>query len=457
MVRRDSRDGLFKCWYEDLIDHDPKDSLVEARQCYAVSEDGVTWEKPELDIVIEDGCKTNVVLGGANGVDHAHSLNVIEDPFPSDDARRFVGLFSHYPPFQGEIRAAYSPDGIHWTVDEQRPAFGTLGASMGDASMLHYDHSARCFVANCRHWHQGHPCLSPRNPIGPVNPGPRYPHDFSRQNRRRIWFSESFDLLHWSQPYLVVCPDHEEDNLDDGFYGMVYDQFGSFYVGFLSVFHRVLNEIDVQLVISRDRKQWHHVNKRQPWLTLGAPGEWDQHNIAMTSSVIEVGDELFIYYGGANCHHDYFIWGPREGMDHPEVHDRNLTQFGLGLARLRKDGFVSVSSGALREGLLVTRPFLSTGTSLVINGRCGKDGYILAEVLDHFDELMPGRSRQACDVFTGDSVSHKVTWQGESELPAARPEFGGDTVFPWKKTTPYRKLRFFLRNAELFSFRLTEA
>ncbi len=118
---------------------------------------------------------------------------------------------------------------------------------------------------------------------------------------------------------------------------------------------------------------------------------------------------------------------------------------------------MSVSSGALREGLLVTRPFLSTGTSLVINGRCGKDGYILAEVLDHFDELMPGRSRQACDVFTGDSVSHKVTWQGESELPAARPEFGGDTVFPWKKTTPYRKLRFFLRNAELFSFRLTEA
>ena len=64
VVRRDSQDGLFKCWYEDLIDHDPPSkTIIEARQCFARSEDGITWEKPELDVVTEDGYKTNVVLG----------------------------------------------------------------------------------------------------------------------------------------------------------------------------------------------------------------------------------------------------------------------------------------------------------------------------------------------------------------------------------------------------------
>ncbi len=64
VVLRDSRDGLFKCWYEDLVDHSSRKYLVEARQCYAVSEDGLQWEKPELDVHMEDGRKTNVVLGG---------------------------------------------------------------------------------------------------------------------------------------------------------------------------------------------------------------------------------------------------------------------------------------------------------------------------------------------------------------------------------------------------------
>ena len=45
-----------------------------------------------------------------------------------------------------------------------------------------------------------------------------------------------------------------------------------------------------------------------------------------------------------------------------------------------------------------------------------------------------------------------MSWKGDPMLPVARPEFGGSTVFPWKKQEPYRKLRFFMKNAELFSF-----
>ncbi len=452
VVRRDSQDGLLKCWYEDLVDHDPTKYLIEARLCYAESEDGLRWEKPELDILTEDGRKTNVVLGGAGGIEQAHSCGVIEDLFPPDDSMRYRALFSHYPPYEGEIRAAHSPDGIHWQVDDEPVSFGSLGPKMGDASILDYDRWSRNFVVNCRHWFQCHPCLNPRHPVGPTTPGPRYPHDFAKQNRRRIWQSESPDMVHWGEPYLILCPDDEADNMDDGFYGMAQHQLGNLYIGFLSVFHRVSNQMDVQLVFSRDRKQWLHANKRQPWLPFGSPGSWDQGMVTISSPPIEVGEELFIYYGGAFCHHDYWISGPREGLDHPEIRNPDLVRFGLGLARLRKDGFVSFDAGSVREGLLITRPFLSDGENLIINAKCGSRGYIQVEVLDHYDVVIEGRGREDCDVFSGDSTAHKVTWKGDGTIPVARPEFGGDTVYPWKKQTPFRKLRFFMKNAQLYSF-----
>ena len=455
VVLRDSQDGLFKCWYEDLIDHSGRKYLIEARICYAVSEDGLRWEKPELDVHEENGRKTNVVIGGEGGVEQTHSCGVIEDRFPPDPSRRYRAIFSHSPPFEGQIRAAHSADGIHWQLETESVSFGNLGGAMGDASILDYDPYSRTFITTCRPSRMCSPCLNPRNPMGPTNPGPRYPHDFAKQNRRRIFQAESPDMVHWSQPHLVLCPDDEEDNIDDGFYTMVQCEYSGIYLGFLNVFHRTSNHMDVQLVFSRDRKNWQRANKRQPWLPLGTPDKWDQGMVTSSSAIIEVGDELFFYYGGCSCHHDYWIWGPREGLDHPEATDPDLIRFGLGLARLRKDGFVSFDAGSVREGMLVTRPFSSEGESLTINAKCGGNGYIKIEVLDQYDEIIEGRSKEACDVFTADSTAHNVTWNGDGSLPVAPMSGGGDTIYPWKSQPQFRKLRFFMKDAELYSFCMT--
>ena len=140
------------------------------------------------------------------------------------------------------------------------------------------------------------PALNPRNPVGPTNPGPRYPHDFAKQNRRRISQAESPDMIHWSQPYLLLRPDdEEEDNIDDGFYGMTQYEVGSQFVGFLNVLHRVDNTMDVQLVASRDRKRWRRLGKRRPWLETGEAGSWDQGMVTVCSPPIEDGDDLLIY------------------------------------------------------------------------------------------------------------------------------------------------------------------
>jgi hypothetical protein len=127
----------------------------------------------------------------------------------------------------------------------------------------------------------------------------------------------------------------------------------------------------------------------------------------------------------------------------------------MGLAKLRMDGFVSLQAGSVREGILVTRPFLSDGTRLVINGACGSGGYIDVEVVDINDEVLPQRSRADCDTFRGDGVRHVVTWGEQSFVPVPAPP----GMLYQRAGSPYawaghRKLRFYIRNARLFSFRL---
>ena len=65
------------------------------------------------------------------------------------------------------------------------------------------------------------------------------------------------------------------------------------------------------------------------------------------------------------------------------------------------------------------------------------------------DRALPGRTLDDSDAFTSDSVRHTVTWQGETNLPFPQHADSG-TVYT--RFIPHRRLRFVMRNAELYSF-----
>ena len=121
--------------------------------------------------------------------------------------------------------------------------------------------------------------------------------------------------------------------------------------------------------------------------------------------------------------------------------------YSLGLAKIRRGGFVSLGANRAREGFLVTQPLLSRGDRLEINACCGPDGYVVAEVTDVMHNVLPGRLRTECDRFLGDSVAHQVTWRGDPSIPM--PDATG-----MREGIAYRRIRFFIRDAELYSFRL---
>ena len=111
-----------------------------------------------------------------------------------------------------------------------------------------------------------------------------------------------------------------------------------------------------------------------------------------------------------------------------------------GLAAFRADGFVSLDAG-LREGIVNTTPMFSAGEQLIINARCAKNGYIDVEMADVMDEVWQGFSRADCERFTGDDTDHVVRWKGQPGV---------------NRAPGYTRVRFYMKNAELYSFRIAD-
>lgn len=447
-VIRDPADGIFKCWYEDwqihqrrlgdLSFHDP--CHFPSRCLFAQSRDGVHWEKPELDIRTEGGCKTNIVMGDREfktEFGSVHSGYVFLDPFEEAEEHRFKILFNHRMPGRAKYQIASSPDGIHWNLWKDSPQFGRWGPRLGDVLTVSFDMASRLYVLNTRHplmttsW----PYPQPRArrqfvaPYQPDNP--------TRNNKRRIFQARSADLLNWSELEPIVVPDDERDNLDDNFYGMSQYDLGGTWVGFLDVFHNVANTMDVQLLYSRNGRDFERVRPGQAWLPTGRTGCWDQCMVNTFGGPVPVGDELYVYHGGARNHHDWWIVGMTEGLSVPEATDMNEVGYCLGLAKMRQDRFVSLSANAVREGVLVTRPFRSGGGRLILNARCNPDGDIKVEACQGNGTVIPGCEKDNCAPLTGDAVTHQVSWKDSQQLPEG-----------------WLKLCFHMRDADLYTFQL---
>lgn len=463
-VIRDPEDGLFKCWYEDwqiddlsrakswIRPSDRKLCLDLHRSCpsrvlYAQSGDGIAWKKPALGIVTEQGHSTNVVLGGYEPVGPAHCTYVLLDTLETDPSRRYKAIFENRAspeaedPSGGSFRSAFSSDGIHWTVHSEPVRYGHCGSVAGDVVTVSIEPESGIYRLNGRHPNMGSNVVQDmRNPTDGGWIAPSYPHRFGQERRRRIFRMESRDMIHWSTPTPLVVPDDDTDNIDDEFYGMEQFRIGDDWLGLLNVLHNTDNTMDVQLTWSRNGKDFRRVRPGQPWLSPGAEGSWYPYMATVCSKPIEVGDDLYVYHGGANVHHDWWMVGRHEGLEVAESGRLEGVDYALGLAKMKRDRFVSLAAGPARTGILVTRPIFPTGGRLVLNLKCHAGGRLEAAIADGQGNVLPGFERQNCRTLTADSVSCPLRWQGQSRLPAER----------------FLKLHFFLQNAELFSFQFVD-
>jgi len=445
-------DDVFKCWYSDFIVNPVHQRPIPymapprwgSRLCYATSNDGINFQKPDLGQLQIDGLDTNIIKWD-HQMDVGVAYSIIRDPIETDMSKR---LKMTYLPieFSGNLpkkattlsgdlmglAVAFSSDGINWVPFSGNPVETVWG---GDVQNLMYDPIKRRYVIYGR-------AHSPGGGGGPGSDGwftksfPDMPYGWVP--KRSVYIIESENLIDWTDASRVLVPGANH-NLDDEFYCLAPFRIGDYYGGLLPVLHAVDNTMDPEFVFSKDGKEWQHIQSDNR-LIERTEGSWDSTMITSAEPPIRVGDELYIYYGGSPSHHDWWIVGKSQGLDTLEGEPGYNVNHGLGLATIRVDGFVSLDAGK-RVGIVNTKPIFSVGTKIIVNAKCSPGGYVKAEIQDTDENPWPGFSMEDSDVFTGDSVNHVLSWKGVDQI----------NMIPG-----YVRVSFVLKDAELYSFRISD-
>jgi hypothetical protein len=393
----------YRMWYHSWFDG-------AYRMLYATSEDGLTWEKPELGLVDYDGSTANNIL--FRRTHENHSPQVMHTPWDGDPQRRYKFIYFEYgrtPPrfTKTGYYGMTSPDGVHWDDVKHRPV---LLDDPGDVGNFVWDPLKKRYIG----W-------------------PKKFTEVRGYRRRCVGYSETTDFASWPTTKMVLTPDEfddrwvTEDSAKDAhtdFYGLCGFAYESMYLGFLWVFPITDGKNDgpifVELVTSHDGVHWERQEKpRPPILPLGPDGAWDDGMLFTPNHPLVEDGLIKLYYGGFDV-----------------THSAGGGNAAIGLATLRKDGFASLNAGE-EVGSITTKPLTGAKGPLSVNYRA-RDGWLKAEMLEKDGKVVPGYGRDDCTPLTGDSIDAQVTWGAKTELP---------------ETDAPLRVRFLLRNAGLYSFK----
>jgi hypothetical protein len=385
----DPKDRLFKMWYM---------GGYGLCTCYAFSEDGIRWTKPELDM--RKG--TNIVH--PEGRDSTTVWLDLED---KDPGRRYKLFRSHGEGGRFGLSIHFSKDGIHWGERAVRTG------STGDRTTVFWNPFRKRWVYSIRHGWGQRRCRRFWESNDLVT-GPAW----TRIDEPPLWTGA--DRLDLPREDLKVVP--ELYNLD----GVAYE---SLMLGLFTIWRGdrnippgrpKVNELCVGF--SRDGFHWHRPEHRAFVAVSERKGDWNWGNVQSAGGCcLVVGNELYFYFSG------------RAGSsDKGQARDSGGS---TGLAVLRRDGFASLHAGAA-GGSLTTRPVRFTGKHLFVNADAA-GGELTAEILDERGRALAGLARADCIPVGMDKTLQAVTWKSGDRAAAA-----GKPV----------KIRFHLRSSRLYAF-----
>lgn len=412
----DSEQRCFRMWYRC----GPRHSL----KGYAVSEDGVHWQRPNIAETAWQQFGRHNLLGfdGQIGIWKKPGNNVQFHPDADNPQERFQSLFYQHGKTYGVSR---SSDGIRWSQPEiVRPAYGDVVSLITDPGRDRY-----LFFPKYMREHDG----------------------FVRRSFAAATISKLDAPITARFPFLAG---HREDALvGDGacrafgsllpevtqlkqFHSEVYSvtaiPYEGVFVALYDLWPVIGNRegpLDMPMKVSRDMQTWTDVDFPRRALSIGRFGEWDSSMVYGGNTMLVVDDEIRMYYLGANMGHCTNVLP----MTRP------YHALGVGLATLRLDGFASLRPDGEETGSVTTRQLRAEGDHLFVNAHCQAGGWLKAELLDADGIVLPGFSQADCEPFTGDALRHPIKWKGSPVL--------SDHI-----STPVR-IRFVVKNADLYSFR----
>jgi hypothetical protein len=445
-VYRDPKTGKYQLWYQAYAGKRAGDKRLECVVCYAESDDGLTFTKPDLDLFpFKDHAKTNIVLIGTGGYGDRYCNSVLVDPVERepDPARRYKMAYYDWVPVAREGReypglcVAFSPDGVHWTKHPHpegplyKTSYGARGVPppfadedpyretpvkdrpvrktwfyplvMADAVDVSFDPRRAEYVIYAKMWMDA--------PDG----GAAWKHGMGR--------IASKDFLTWEKPEFILGPD-DQDRLDAEFHTSPVFFYNERYVCLNQMLDRkAAGAIDIELMTSRDGYAWDRNFRDRPFLGRSQSGLFDSRAIFTNATPVILDDEIRFYYGAYNQ-------SPVGGVK-SEPGQRS----GVGLARIPRDRFAGLRSvdrsdqKTLKKplekvGQVTLKPLDLTGCREIdVNADAAAgEGAVRVELLTEEGFRVRGYARDDAVPIEGDSLRHQVAWKERrlDELPAGR-------------------------------------
>ncbi len=418
-------DGRFRMWYlaNPNKRRSEKPPTLRRSMCYAESDDGIHWTKPELGLVEFNGSTRNNICriesdpASLSGVDDF--ISVLYEPGDPDPSRRYKLAFISHPPFN-EVRGgrskigpqvgwnasvtATSADGWSWKVAGDRP-MNSGGEPFEVSGLVRFKGFYYATGQLFSPW-TWQPDGRAVDNVMLVYRSP----DFIRWSRSHAFaFARSGQLLGtpiYGQRTHMGAGLWNRGNVLIGLFGQWQDGPPDNSKG-LEAYRNV--RIDLGLMLSNDGIHFREPVTDFKVIPRGEKGEWDAFCVLQGSAFANAGEQTYIWYSH---------WDP-EFLNRSEE---------VGLATLRRDGFGYLSRkfreapGHAVTDLLIAQP----GAKLHVNiDEVSPDAPFTVELLDAKDEPIAGFSGSEAVRITSPGVRQAISWP--QPLP---PRFAVKLSFP---------------------------
>jgi len=398
--------------------------------CYAQSQDGIHWVKPDLGIVEYEGSKQNNII--VDGIGSHNFMPFIDENPACPREERYKALAGIKA--EGGLFAYQSPDGIHWSLMQEKPvitngAFDSSNLGFWDPSIGQYRAYWRTFTA-----------------------GVTEKDNWKPAGYRAIRTATSADFLHWDNEADLTYVDSPDEQL---------------YTNNVAPYYRAPHillgtpERYIDRGWSASMKALPDLEKRE----LRASSD-QRYGTALTETLIMASrdgvkfkrwNEGFIrpgiqrddswYYA-----HQNVAWNMLETKAARAGAPNELSFYatsgywhgqGVKISRytLRLDGFVSASA-PMQGGELLTRVLRFKGSKLTVNFATSAAGTLKVEIQDAKGHPIPGYSLPEADETFGDEIDRTVSWNGSTDVSS----IAGQAV----------RLRFTLQDADLYAFQFVD-
>ena len=397
-VLYDEEEGRFKCWYAGTDLSTDRWWAVG----YAVSDDGIHWEKPRLGLHDYNGNKdNNICLQTGNTL----ASVVVKDVAEDDPQKRYKMIMKETPRERG-VRAFYAPDGIHWTEGPQIDLPEWNGRTPDIVVLLRDEQDPDPQRRYKLVWQTTHPANKP----GPalvrtkcLAYGPDVEH-FSASPANPILHPN--DGLEQENHFLMLAPYRD-------YYLMLYE-YGWYQPNGTGIFGSYC--ADIRLAISRDGDHYQRIQPHQKVIARGQRGAWDAGPLVISDKLVIKDDTMYLYYSGQG--EEWTSWPAQNTPSSYQFASTGCVRVGrMGLATLKRDRFTCLeTTDRETPGHVTTQP-IEVGerdVQPVLNISDVQQGrsWVAVEVLHpRTDEPLPGFGREDCRPLDRDGLDLPVQWR----------------------------------------------